>query len=222
MNEEDDKRPKSGPASSGSPKSVPTTDAASTAGTAYPQVDRLPVDRLMELASESKSDKKAPEKKSPNLPEPLDIPDAGTQESRENPMWKILLQLRPFLPYLARMVPLLDVAVGPLQSAGLSSDVRKAVAQSVAESTAKIQSLQRDLNTAVSSAIEEQSLQLTRLEEELTRVRQISDRFATAQVSIAEDLDRLGKLARISALGLGVLLVALIAMTAILLARLPH
>ena len=77
-------------------------------------------------------------------------------------MWKLLLQLRPFLPYLARMVPILDVVAGPLQSAGVSSDIRKAVAQSMADSTvirleselqAELQSGQRDLD-AVTSALE--------------------------------------------------------------------
>ena len=93
-------------------------------------------------------------------------------------MWKLLLQLRPFLPYLARLVPMLEMAVGPLQSAGMSSDIRKAVAGSIADSTAKIESIQRDLGTAFTSAFDRQSAQLTRLEDELTRLRQASEKFA--------------------------------------------
>jgi hypothetical protein len=165
--------------------------------------ERFPnVDRLIELGSDK--DKKGP---------------VDPKEPREGSLWKLLLQLRPFLPYLARLVPMLDVVAAPLQSAGLSSDVRKAVAQSVAESTAKLQSAQRDLSITVTSALDQQSSQLERLEQDLTRLRQAADKFAAAEAEVARDLDRLGRLAILSAVSLGVLLVALIVMTGILMAH---
>ena len=159
--------------------------------------ERFPtVDRLIELASDE--DKKG-------SPKALGEP----KEAREKSMWKLLLQLRPFLPYLARLVPILDVVAGPLQSAGVSNDIRKAVAQSMADSTvrlesvleAELQSGQRDLN-AVTSALEQQSAHLERLEDELTRVRLASEKFAAAQADVARDLGRLSKLASLSAAGL--------------------
>ncbi len=182
--------------------------------------ERFPnVDRLIELASD-------PDKKgSPR--------GSGEPEPRVKSMWKLLLQLRPFLPYLARMVPILDVVAGPLQSAGVSSDIRKAVAESMADSTVKLQSTlqaelqaelqsgQRDLE-AVTSALERQSAQLKRLEDEITRVRLASEKSAAAQADVARDLGRLNKLASLSAAGLAVLLLALVVMTAFMLARLPR
>jgi hypothetical protein len=179
--------------------------------------ERFPnVDRLIELASDE--DKKGSPKGS-----------GEPKEAREKSMWKLLLQLRPFLPYLARMVPILDVVAGPLQSAGVSSDIRKAVAESMADSNAKLQSIlqaelqsgQRDLN-AVTSALEQQSTQLKRLEDELKRVRLASEKYAAAQADVARDLGRLSKLASLSAAGLAVLLLALVVMTALMLARLPR
>ena len=159
------------------------------------------VDRLIELASD-KDDPGA----------------ANPKEAREKSMWKLLLQLRPFLPYLARLVPMLDVAVGPLQSAGISSDVRKAVAQSMAESAANLQSIQRGLNTAT-SALDQQSAQLKALEDELARLQQASEKAAGAQLSLSNDLRSLTRLIQIAGLGATALLIALIVMAAILLAH---
>jgi hypothetical protein len=160
------------------------------------------VDRLIDLGSG----------KSPDPP----------KEPGEKPLWKLLLQLRPFLPYLARLVPMLEFAVGPLQNAGMSSDVRKAVAQAVAESTERLESSQRDLSAAVTAALENQSLDLKRIEEELTRIGQLSEKFAAAQVSLAEDLKVLTRLIRVAAIGGAILLVALIVMGAVLLTRVAH
>lgn len=145
-------------------------------------------------------------------------PDA-LRKSREKSLWKLLLQLRPLLPYLARLVPILDVAVAPLQNAGLSSDVRNAVARSMADSTAKLQSAQRELSAAVTSALDQQSVTLKHLEDELTGLRQASDKLAAAQAGLAEDLRSLTHLVKIAAVGGAILLVTLIVMTAILLTR---
>lgn len=159
------------------------------------------VDRLIDLAS----DKNRAELSRTD-------PDAAEQP-KDKSMWKILLQLRPFLPYIARMVPVLDVALGPLQHAGLSHEVR----ESIAQSTAKIQSIQRDLSAAVISAVEVQAVQLKRLEEEVTRLRETAEIQARAQALLVEDLRSLGRLFRFAMIGGAIGLVALIAMSAILL-----
>jgi hypothetical protein len=163
------------------------------------------VDRLIELASDRK-------------PAEITASAAGNnsqaKDSKETPMWKILLQLKPFLPYLARLVPLLDIAVGPAQNAGLANEVRQAIA--------KIQTTQRDMSATVTTVVRDQSLQLARLEEELIRLREASDAHAEAQAKLAQDLQSAARFARIAASGLGILLVALIVMTGILLARIAH
>jgi hypothetical protein len=129
-------------------------------------------------------------------------------------MWKILLQLKPFLPYLARLVPLLDIAVGPMQNAALSNEIREAIAAS----TAKIQAIQRDVNAVA----QDQALQLKRLEEEIIRLRDASEKYTAAQASLVEDVQQVNKLILWSAAGLGMLLVVLIVMTAVLLSRVAH
>ena len=166
------------------------------------------VDRLMELASDKK----------PEVPPEAKLPEESEDPQKDSSMWKILLQIKPFLPYLARLVPVLDVVVGPLQSAGLSHEVK----QSIAQSAVKIQNIQRDLTDAVTSAIDEQAVQLTRLEEEITRLRDAAEKQTRAQTQLAEELESVSKLIRISAVGLGILLVAVIVMTGILLAHTTH
>jgi len=185
----------------------------------HPSADPNPypnVDRLIELPSD---------KTPAGLAAPADRDDPGAGEAPENspkpsddkPVWKILLQLKPFLPYIpyiARLVPLLDVALGPVQNAALSNEVRQAIAQSVV----KIQTIQRDVSTAV----QDQAVQMARIEEEITRLRQASEKYAEAQAHIAEELGTLGTLIRLSAAGLAILLIALIVMTGVLLAHMAH
>src|SRR5271163_4237924 len=158
---------------------------------AYPRVDRL-----IDLASDDK-------------PAEILIPEQANN-SKENPMWKVLLQLKPLLPHLTRLLPLLDLGLGSTQNAGLSNEVRQTVA--------KIQAIQRDLNLAV----QDQSLQLKLLEEELTRLSDASEKQAVAQTMLVENVESLAKLVRVVSIGLGVLLVALIVMTAVLLAHMAH
>jgi hypothetical protein len=160
------------------------------------------VDRMIDLASDKKQ-----------VELPRTDPDEEEQQPKDKAMWKILLQLRPFLPYLARMVPGLDVALGPLQHVGMSHEVK----ESIAQSTAKIQSIQRDLSTAVTSAVEAQAVQLKRLEEEITRLRETAEVQARAQTLLVEDLRSLGRLVRFALIGGATGLVALVVMCAILL-----
>ncbi len=154
------------------------------------------VDRLIELASDNK-------------PAEILIPEKA-RNFKENSMWKLLLLLKPLLPHLARLVPLLDIGLGPVQNAGLSNEVRQTVA--------KVQEIQRDLTTAV----QDQALQLKLLEEELTRLSNASEKQAAAQTELVEGVESLAKIVRVAGVGLGLLLVALIVMTAILLAHMAH
>jgi len=153
------------------------------------------VDRLIELASDDKS---------------VDIlsPEEAT-DSKGNTMWKILLQLKPLLPYLTRLVPLLDIVV-PVQNAALSNEVR--------QDMTKIQTLQQE----VSITVQDQSLQLKRIEEELIRLRDASQRHTLVQADLAEDLESVAKVARLVGIGLAILLGALIVMTGVLLVRITH
>jgi hypothetical protein len=154
------------------------------------------VDRLIELASD-------------NRPAEILTPEEA-RNSKENPMWKVLLQLKPLLPHLARLLPLLGIELGSPQNAGLSNELRQTVA--------RIQAIQSNVNTAV----QDQSLQLKSLEEELTRLRVASEKQTAAQTELLGGVQALARLVRAAAVGFGVLLVALLVMTGVLLAHVAH
>jgi len=178
------------------PAKPPGTGEAANPNPAFAHPAFPNVDRLIELASDNK-------------PAEILIPEEA-KNSKENPMWKVLLQLKPLLPHLTRLLPLLDIGLGSTQTAGLSNEVHQTVA--------KIQAIQRDLNIAV----QDQSLQLKLFEEELTRLRVASEKQAVAQAELVEGVDSLAKVVRVAGVALGVLLVTLIVMTAVLLAHMAH
>jgi hypothetical protein len=71
------------------------------------------VDRLIELASDEKPAVKPAEM----------LALEELKESDTNAMWKTLLQLKSVLPYVSRLLPLLDlIGVGHTQNTGLSKE----------------------------------------------------------------------------------------------------
>ena len=102
------------------------------------------------------------------------VPDASTSrqalsaiESGEkgkgslSSMWEVLLQMRVLLPYLARLVPLLDR--GLVKAAPDLSEVHKGMHE--------IAGTGRD----VSEQVQHQKLQLERIEEHVRRLRELAD-----------------------------------------------
>ena len=154
------------------------------------------VSRLIAMASEEKSQ--------PNTALALEAP----KESGRNSMWKILLQLKPLLPYLTRLLPLLElVGVGQQQNAGLSHELR--------ESVSGMQASQGGLR----AAIDDQSLQLKQLEDQLLRTRELTEKTS---LMVAGKIESLSKQMWIIGAALAVLLVILIAMVGVVLAHILH
>ncbi len=151
------------------------------------------VDRLIELAMDKKS--------ASATALVLGSPKATGQ----NPMWKILLQLKPLLPYLTRLLPLLEVAgMGQQQNAGLTRELR--------ESLSSMQASHDDLRTA----IDDQAFQSKQMEERLMRAHEAAEK---RNIKLAEDIRSIGKQVRILGATVAVLLAILIVMTGVLLAH---
>jgi hypothetical protein len=158
------------------------------------------VDRLIELASDKKPVVKQTELVT------LDEPKAGEpKDSEDNAMWKALLQIKSILPYVSRLLPLLDIGLGHAQNSSISNELRQDVTS--------IQTSQRDVRVA----IQDQSLQLKRFEEQLVRMREASEKNAFEQAEMVEDVKSIGNLVRAVGAGLAVLLVVLILMVGALL-----
>ena len=137
---------------------------------------------------------------------PLGLPSA--RELEHNPMWKALLQLRVFLPYIAR---LLEMSSPSQQSTALSTEVRSEMRQSVGA----LEASHRDLRIAV----QDQTVEMKRIEEAMTRAREATERNALELTDLGEDVRSMRTLVK-AALGVLVLLfVSLIGLVVFLLFR---
>jgi hypothetical protein len=153
------------------------------------------VDRLIELASDEKTSSRNTEMA---LEEPKD----------PNAMWKALLQLKSVLPYVSRFLPLLElIGVGQAQNTGISKELR--------ENVTSIQTSQREVRVAV----QDQSLEIKRLEDQITRLRETSEKNNFEHAELVEDVKSIGSLIRAVGAGLAILLVVLILMVGALLSH---
>jgi hypothetical protein len=163
------------------------------------------VDRLIELASDEKPAQRPADIMASDM---LAIEEPKSSE--ENAMWKALLQIKAFLPYVSRLLPLLDLGLGHAQSSSATNELR--------ENVTALQSTQRDLRVSV----QDQTLQLKRVEENLTRMREVSEKNAFEHAELVEDVKSIGNLVRVVGAGLAILLIVLILMVGALLAHVSH
>jgi hypothetical protein len=165
------------------------------------------VDRLIELASDEKPSATAPKEIERTTHELVVNASDGEKDLEENPMWKMLLQFKSVLPYVARLLPLLDLGAGHTQSSALSTEVKHQVGE--------LQSSHRDLRLT----LQDQTLQLKRFEEQVTRMREATEKNAFEHSELVEDVKSMHALVKTAASILGILLVALIIMVGFLLAH---
>ena len=119
-----------------------------------------------------------------------DLPHELTHKEDKSPsMWRVLLQLRVLLPYLSRLVPLLDGTAH--QGAAQSQELQKGVAE--------VQTGHRELRTQ----LQDQSVQLKRVEEQVERMRETTERNTLEQQELVEDLKAFeGTVKKLAALGI--------------------
>lgn len=172
------------------------------------------VDRLIALAQErpARAGAAATDEQTELETVPMGLPSARDLE--HNPMWKALLQFRAFLPYIAR---LLEMSSPSQQSTALSTEVRNEMRQSVGA----LEVAHRDLRLAV----QDQTVEMKRMEEAMTRTREAAERNALEVTELAEDVRSMRSLVKI-ALGILVLMfVGLMGLVVFLLFKvqpLPH
>jgi hypothetical protein len=153
-----------------------------------------PVDRLIALAQQKPARPGAGASDEPAELETLSLGLPSARELEQNPMWKALLQFRAFLPYIAR---LLEMSSPTQQSTAVSTEVRNEMRQSVGA----LEASQRDLRLAV----QDQTVEIKRIEESITRTREASERNAAEVTELAEDVRSMRSLVKV-ALGVLVLL----------------
>jgi hypothetical protein len=174
------------------------------------------VDRLIAMAEDEKHDSSKPADEIHDHPHPGDQPPAppGSMAMlpdplrglEDNPMLKTLLQFRMLMPYLSPTMPQeQDPAM-----AGLSTELKQSVGD--------LQLAQRDLRMTV----QEQLVQMKRVEEEMHRTREATEKNAFESANLVEDMKSVYSLLRKTAGILGVMIAALIALAVWLIAHNPH
>lgn len=181
------------------------------------------VDRLIALASDHEKPAPAPEPEPPasvavtvaEEPAPKQeleqlprIPDFSVQELEQSPLWKGLVQFRMLLPYLSRLL-------GEMQDHG---DPSTAATNEIRLGLGELQRAHGDLRLAA----QDQIAQMRRLEEELKRSREASERNALDSSELVEDVKSVRSMVKVTAGLLGGLGVIMIALLIYLILRLPH
>ena len=167
------------------------------------------VDRLIELASDPKAKAN---------PAPALVLEEAKSADRGS-MWKVLVQLKAVLPYLSRLLPLLDARILPLlEMVGVSHPQNTAQFKELHESVGSVQSGQRELRLALQS----QTVEIKRLEDELAQLREASIKAGQAQAALVEDVHSVRSLVRLVGTGLAILLVVLMVMVGALLMHRGH
>jgi hypothetical protein len=124
-------------------------------------------------------------------------------------MWELLLQLRVLLPYLARLVPLLDRGLdrGLLKSPPDSPELSKGIIE--------MRTGQRDLEVQARN----QALQLERIEQQMGRLRVVHENSIEESRRLFADLQSLRRWLITMSVVIAVLFLATAAMVAFLVIR---
>jgi hypothetical protein len=152
------------------------------------------VDRLIALAQQKPAGRGAAATDEPTDLETVPLSLPSMRELEHNPMWKALLQFRAFLPYIARLI---EMGNPSQPSTALTTELRNEVRQSVGA----LESSHRDLRLAM----QDQTVEIKRMEETMTRAREATERNALEVTELAEDVRSMRSLVKL-ALGILVLL----------------
>ena len=116
----------------------------------------------------------------------------------QDPMWKTLVQFKGWLPVVTSLLPVLDMASG--RSGSDTSDEMKDTMDGLLVS-------HRD----VRATLQNQTAELKRVEEEVAKLRDATDKTAFEQTAMSDDVKSMQRLVKNASLYLGILLGLLVA-----------
>lgn len=135
--------------------------------------------------------------------------DTGQRPEGWVSAWKTLLRLGSVLPWVARALPMIE-------SGGLADQ---------APGTGGLQEMRQDVSGLrlvqyeIRTTVQDHSMQLKRMEEQLGRVRESIDSKASENSELTESVRAMTKLMRLAGIGLGALLLVLIILMIVMLAH---
>lgn len=174
------------------------------------QPHELAGDRLIEIAQKK------------HLPEGPAAPakPTATEEAKapRTTVFQKLSKLKPLLPILSGGLRLVDhgavqVVAQLLSFVDGSNATQSAAQEELHHGLSEIQTSHSELRLLV----QDQTVEMRRIEEQITRLRETAERNATEQVELVEDVKALGNLVRTIGAAVSILLVILILLTGFLL-----
>lgn len=172
-------------------------------------VSESAVDRLIAMAAEGTPAAPKTAGALPHETQGLDVPllaDPG-RGLEDNAMLKALLQMRMMMPYMSR---LMEPQGHDPAMAALSSELKQSVGD--------LQLAQRDLRMTV----QEQLVQMKRVEEEMNRTREATERNAFDSSELVEDMKSMQSLVKKTVGVMGVLIAILAGLVIWMVARSPQ
>jgi hypothetical protein len=163
------------------------------------------IDRLIELASDEKPRSSAVVSEGENSVHSLSLED---QKDPRPSMWRVLIQLRVLLPYLAKVLPLVER--GLLGTNVLGQATPAIDTSNLDRGIAGVGEAQRDLNTAVKA----QTVETHLLRDEVATLAKSVEKDLLLNEEIAASLTSLRKLVTTSVWVIFALLAVLIALVA--------
>lgn len=136
------------------------------------------------------------------------------KDAHESAMWKLFLQFKSVLPYVSKLLPLLDIGLMQQQNSGLSQELRQNITS--------LQVAQRETQDAARLALQDQAVQIKRVEDQLTLLREVSEKHAVEHAELVKNVKSLHGLVRNAGVGLVILLLVLIVMVGVLLAHISY
>lgn len=178
------------------------------------------VDRLIELASTGKPAEgpvlEPEEMETVHSVQLLERPSVDDlKELAQDPMWKTLLQFKGWLPFITRLLPLLDMATGHAQT---SSSTAAALSNDLKQGVGNIQKSQQDLRIT----LQDQTLQLKRFEDQVARMRESTEKNSLEHSELVEDVKSMQSTFRNLLIVVMVLLLGLMGMVGYLLLQLHN
>ncbi|MGB7188635.1 MAG: hypothetical protein WBD10_00730 [Acidobacteriaceae bacterium] len=140
---------------------------------------------------------------------PEEMAEIGQRPEGWVSAWKTLLRLGSVLPWVARALPMIEAGglAEPQASSGGLQEIRQDVSG--------LRLVQYEIRTTV----QDHSMQLKRMEEQLGRVRESVESKASESGDLAESVRSMTRLVRLASMGLGGLLLVLVVLEIVMLAH---
>jgi DNA repair exonuclease SbcCD ATPase subunit len=182
------------------------------------------VDRLIRLASDEKQPATGMALELPAPVEaasPLEAKEIEIKSADRPGMWKALQQLKAILPYVSRLLPLLDARFLPLlELLGAGHGHSAEVPKELRERIESIHAAQQELRTASQNQaadLNNQAVDLKKLENQIEQLWAASRQSERGQTELAESLRSTRRLIGLIGAGLGILAIILIVLVSVFL-----